>query len=251
MENSAWSKLRDATLRAENGAQDALLRFDPATAAAAIAAARPELGQTSSASRAAGVQEGLEHAGRYLEAFLAAVPSGSVVIRYGPESADTPVEGVVLTGDEAGFTVKTGPRVRPKRELVPLATVTADPTSFFVALPSGGDPLDHAAFLGYHAVAAHMQAARAYLARIDPDDDASGTGDAGFALAQAGVDAALARLADAEGDWVQALRSELESARLLGRALRAMSSQRNLSAAGLLEELLRDHAQTWLLRCLL
>ncbi|MGA1606995.1 MAG: hypothetical protein ACO4CT_08410, partial [Planctomycetota bacterium] len=158
-------------------------------------------------------------------------------------------EEVTLAGASAdGFRLKSGPRIRPREETVPLAIALQRPEVWFVATdaaPAGS----RAAFLGGLALAHHVPAAAAYLRTIDPANDASGTGDAAFDNRPGAFAPALADLEGVDAPWAATWREELEAGALLARSLTALSTRRNLAAATLAEQLRAERAGTLVVRC--
>ncbi|MEY2980900.1 MAG: Serine/threonine-protein kinase PknB [Planctomycetota bacterium] len=239
----AWTALREAFLRAEGVATAlAAMRFeDAAQQLESIAAAQTDF---LAGQRAAALAPAVRAATGYwsaLQADLDANPRSFIDPRSGEE--------VTLAGASAdGFRLKSGPRIRPREETVPLAIALQRPEVWFVATdaaPAGS----RAAFLGGLALAHHVPAAAAYLRTIDPANDASGTGDAAFDNRPGAFAPALADLEGVDAPWAATWREELEAGALLARSLTALSTRRNLAAATLAEQLRAERAGTLVVRC--
>jgi hypothetical protein len=101
-------------------------------------------------------------------------------------------------------------------------------------------------FLGYCALVAHGNTARAFLGRLRATDDDSGTGNDTYPLGAILFDQLLRRLPDdGSQDWVKPMRHELQAGLRLAAGLRALSERRNLAAAGHLDKLLADHPHSF------
>ncbi|MDA0373802.1 MAG: hypothetical protein O2865_08450, partial [Planctomycetota bacterium] len=239
----AWTQLREAFL-GDSGIAAALaaLRFeDAATQLDAIAASQSSF---LAGQRAAALAPAIRAAVGYWQALqtdLDANPRAFVDPRSGEE--------VTLAGASAdGFRLKSGPRIRPKEEIVPLTVALERPEVWFV--PTTAAPLgSHAAFLGSLALAHHVPAAAAYLRSLDHTDDTSGTGASAFDNRPGAFTPALADLAGVDTPWAAAWRDELEAGALLARSLTALSTRRNLAAATLSEQLRSEKGGTLVVRC--
>ncbi len=239
----AWAQLRETFLGADGVAASlADLRFEEAAAKLdAIASSQADF---LAGQRAAALAPASRAATSYwsaLQSDLDANPRSFVDPRSGEE--------VTLAGASAeGFRLKSGPRIRPREETVPLAVARPRPETWFVATdaaPAGS----RAAFLGSLALAHHVPAAATYLRGLDPADDASGTGDAAFENRPGSFTAAIADLVGVETAWAATWREELEAGALLARTLTALSTRRNLAAATLAEQLRTDRTGTLVVRC--
>lgn len=241
----AWSALRAAAL-GDGGAAAAIAALDFDTAADRLARVGEEFGDFHAGARARGVAPALRAAKRYLERFRTAAATGTL------EVADPRTgESVVIAGFDpaGGLTVKSGSRVRPKTETLPLAEVLRMPAAWFPPLPDAPES-ERAVFLGALALGQHLTAAQDYLARIQPADDASGTGATGFDAPDVPWQRIADAVATADDEWADAFATELRATALLGRSLTTLSQRRNLTAASLLERLLQEHAGTLVVRCL-
>ena len=101
-------------------------------------------------------------------------------------------------------------------------------------------------FLGMIALAQHADAATAFLAKLQLDDDTSGTGDGAYPQGGGDFDQLLSQLPDGEESWQNVIRDELQAGLRLAAGLRALSERRNLAAAGHLEKLLDEHPHSML-----
>ena len=239
----AWTQLREAFL-GDSGIAAALaaLRFeDAATQLDAIAASQSSF---LAGQRAAALAPAIRAAVGYWQALqtdLDANPRAFVDPRSGEE--------VTLAGASAdGFRLKSGPRIRPKEEIVPLTVALERPEVWFVPT-TAAPPGSHAAFLGSLALAHHVPAAAAYLRSLDQTDDTSGTGASAFDNRPGAFTPALADLAGVDTPWAAAWRDELEAGALLARSLTALSTRRNLAAATLSEQLRSEKGGTLVVRC--
>jgi len=239
----AWAQLRDAFLGNEGIATAlAAMRFEEA-AAMLDAIATSQAGFVAG-ERATALAPAIRAATGYwqaLQADLDANPRSFVDPRSGEE--------VTLAGaSEDGFRLKSGPRIRPREETVPLSVALQRPDTWFVpttAAPAGS----RAAFLGSLALAHHVPAAATYLKSLDPADDGSGTGEGAFDNRPGAFTPALADMEGVDAPWAAAWRDELEAGSLLARTLAALSTRRNLAAATLAEQLRTQKPGTLVVRC--
>ena len=101
------------------------------------------------------------------------------------------------------------------------------------------------AFLALHALAAHLDAASAYMASLDPKNPTSGTGDDRYKMAMSDLLALLGTDSNnVAAPWRDFLVSELRAAQMLSRGLRDFSRGRYSSAQTHLERLQTRHRQS-------
>jgi hypothetical protein len=133
--------------------------------------------------------------------------------------------------------VKVGPVIRPKIRLVPLKALRGPELDAAFTAVSPTPDLDHAAFLGWVALSDHLVGSRDYLAVVSPDDPRSGTGQQAYVGDPAALEVASNALRRGKEPWTQTMDDEVTAGALMVRALRAFSSQRNLSAANYIDQL--------------
>ncbi|MCA8949748.1 MAG: hypothetical protein KDE27_09615, partial [Planctomycetes bacterium] len=158
---------------------------------------------------------------------------------------------------DARTMVFVDPKARPTKErAVPAAELSVDDWTAFAdqtaALTGKSAEVEarRDAFLALLLLQRHAAAAASYLAALQPADDNSGTGDAGYPLTLDAFAILLRRLPDAGEPWLLALRRELQAGERLVGGLRALSERRNIAAAGHLEQLLTEHAHSYLVLAL-
>lgn len=240
----SWSTYRAAML-GPTGVLHGVDTFDPTSAASGARAVAAALAAFEPGRRADALAASLDHAGAFLQRFTEAASSGT--LHYAPQNGENggrtnpvPVVAFAGSGDSMGLTVKFGPVIRPKNELLPLTSLRGPRLPEVFDLPGSGVDPDRVAFLGWVAIVDQISAARAYLSRVSGDLPQSGTGEDGFAGGGAVLSMATEALTGLEEPWARALRHELAAARLTVRALRAFSSRRNLSAANHISQLLES-----------
>jgi len=200
-----------------------------------------ELQDQPAGERAAALAGSLARAVAYLDRVQAAAQEGGLTLPLPGEADPCPIAGFAYEGEQAGFTVKVGPRHQPRTQAVRFDALTPDALERALALPGEGDPPGLVAVLGWLELGRQLEAARSYLLALDPQSDTSGTGAEGYPLSGTHAGDLARRLASCSEPWADALRSELNAAALLASGLQAFSGQRNLVAAERVEQLLRDH----------
>jgi hypothetical protein len=249
-EAEAWARYRDGMLGADGVLAD-VDRFDPAAAAAAAQQVAESLAGHPPAARARDLSAGLQRAASFLQRFENAVAAGSLTYMPRDGENDGRPGAVAMTafdprGAQPGLTVKFGPPIKPKPEVLGLASLRGPrlPEIFRLAEPESAADPERAAFLGWIALADQLAAARSYLTRVSPDRPSSGTGEEAYPGAPDVLLKATEVLRELEEPWAQALYRELVAADLVVRALQAFSSQRYLSAANHVDRLLLEFGQT-------
>jgi hypothetical protein len=104
-----------------------------------------------------------------------------------------------------------------------------------------------AALLGWLALAHQLRAARAYLALLDPANDASGSGEQVF-VPHPALAWAAATLAGQAPESLTPLATELAAANLCARGLQAFATGRHATAIARLERLGAKHPQSLVVR---
>ena len=151
----------------------------------------------------------------------------------------------------AELVVLDGNKRAPKEQRISTATLSPNTWALLGNHVTGDAAGLRDCFLCFVLLSRHEGAARAYLTRIKPDDDASGTETQGYPLAADGF-GHLARSLPAAGDrpWVSIVRREIEAGQRLAAGLRALSERRNLAAAGHLQKLMAEHPHSYLVMTL-
>jgi len=219
-------------------------------AAAAAAALADELNGQPAGARAQALAQSLGRAVQHLEQLTRAAQDQKLTLAVPGEAESGVVTALVAEGDDAGFTVKVGPKHQPRTLVVKWKSL--EPDALEAALTIPGEPANAgpACVLGWLELARQLAAARAYLMSLDPNSDTSGTGKASYPLGDQLATRLLEQLADQGEPWAQALRSELVAAASLVRGLQAFSGQRNLAAADHIQRLLEEHARRLLVTAL-
>lgn len=249
-QRDAWARLGKSTLDA-GGIRDQILALDHVGASAGARAVAAELGETLASTRAALLADACDHAARYVAAFEASLQATETSVPFGaPEEAAVIV--ALARHPQPGFQLRVGQRPRMQEQFIRLADVPQAQLARYFPELDGREPIERTAHLALLSVANVLRDVPSYLATIAPADDTSGTGDAGFRLGEQSLDDLVSTLENAPESvaWAKPLAEEVRAARLVSRSLRAMSGRRNLSAAGLLDQLLAEHARTLLVQCL-
>ncbi len=241
----AWQGYR-ALLRKPQGLRSAvgMLDFDAAGAAFAPMAADEAGG--GPARRAAALRAWLARAQQFVGTLEQRCAAGDLEVALPDDTA-------VVTGwDRAKqqFTLKTTGR-RPKSVTVGYGSMLVDQWIELASQVQDAPAGSRECFVALIALDAHARAAGAYLARLDKEQDDSGTGDDGYPFSATVFDRLVTDLpvdaGSGEGDatgagaWAQLVRSELQAGKRLAAGLRALSERRNLAAAGHIEKLLSEH----------
>lgn len=238
-----WSSYA-TLLAADDGFATAIERLDFVAAAAAVerfAAAGPK---DAIAARAESLGAAARLAAEFADALRAGLAAAPIPF---PGSADD--SEVVSAWDVAKgqlTIVDTSKRTNKERQV---AIGTLSPETWLglaesVAQPTPGG---RECFLAFLALEAHRAAAAAYLRRIDPRNDLSGSqeGDS-YPLSIGLIEVLRRRLPDGTAGWLPAMRDELDAAARLVAGLRALSERRHLAAATHLERAVADHPHSYL-----
>ncbi|MBL8725756.1 MAG: protein kinase [Planctomycetes bacterium] len=233
---SVWLQFRDAVQKAE-GLMARAQRGDFAGAGAAaqeFATAHP--GEPAG-EHAAALATALQQAQAFGEALDRAIAAGQVSYRAGDGS-----QLAVLRLDwKAQKLVVADPAKKPQKEqLLALEGIGLETFAALAESVAPPAPGSRESWLGFLSLGGHAQAARDYLSRVRPGDDATGTGAAGYPLGATLLEALLRRLPEDQAPWLLALRRELQAGTRLAAALRALSERRNLAAAAHLDKLFAD-----------
>lgn len=251
LEQAAWQRFA-AAWTGPDSVLAAVQQWDFARAAERARAAAADTGDGPAAAHAAQLATAAEAAAAYWQRFQAAIAAGNVQLNHGAEAAPRQVVSFTPTGDDAGVVVRVDPRVASRTERVPTAQL-GDSEWLDLLLQTGEDTPgkpQQAAFLGLLALGEELRAARAYLGRVQPDDDQSGTGAGAHASRRSWLARAELALAGCPAGWCDALAAETTAAAALDRALRALSDKRNVSAHGHLSQLLANAPHTLLVLAL-
>lgn len=152
------------------------------------------------------------------------------------------VLGVAGQGADTRLRVRLGTDAKAEEQPILLKEVASD--RLRELLPLHVDDRIHdelvagrLAFLGLHALATHLPAGRAYLARIDPKNDESGIGEDRYGVSLADLNYLTIRVSRVERPYTRYLSHELRAVQRLGRGLQAFSNQRYGAAQGYLQDL--------------
>jgi hypothetical protein len=221
-------------------------------ALAATVAAFTEGDAGVAAPRAKGFAAFARHAALFSTAFEAAINNGQVQL-----AADDGPGLVAVRWDRTqGQLVFAEPQRRTREQTMATSTLSIDVWTGLTAQVDGAPEGSRECFLGLVALRDHADAARVFLSRLAPADDATGTGDGSYPLGADLFDVLLRRLPEqpaaggAEPEWLAAARDELLAGQRLAAGLRALSERRNLAAAGHVEKLLADHAHSFVVAAL-
>jgi hypothetical protein len=221
-------------------------------ALAATVAAFTEGDAGVAAPRAKGFAAFARHAALFSTAFDAAINNGRVQL-----AADDGPGLVAVRWDRTqGQLVFAEPQRRNREQTMATSTLSIDVWTGLTAQVDGAPEGSRECFLGLVALRDHADAARVFLSRLAPADDATGTGDGSYPLGADLFDVLLRRLPEqpaaggAEPEWLAAARDELLAGQRLAAGLRALSERRNLAAAGHVEKLLADHAHSFVVAAL-
>ncbi|MEM7203971.1 MAG: hypothetical protein AAF628_27165, partial [Planctomycetota bacterium] len=214
--------------------------------------AAEQLGATAEPGRrAAELAASLEAAASFLQRFRDAADGEQLTYEFEQSGDPSPVLGFATNGDTPGLSVKVGPALRPRVEVVPLEQLRGPRLTSVFALPGeAADAPDRAAFLAWLTIADHLRSARRYVAEVRADQPASGLDEQAY---QQNPDALVFlddALQSANAPWSATLQREVRATTLLVTALRAFSTRRNLSAANLLERLLAERPHAMVVRAL-
>jgi len=238
---AVWEQWRSLLADAA-GVRQMLTHHDYAAAATAMTTFATTAGDTPASATARGFGAALEHAGRFAEALDRAIAAGSVTVPGNNLTLQ------VARWDRAAMQVFAfDPAKKPPKETA--VSLQSWPLEQWTALAEqvgAAEPGSRECFLGFVALGAHAEAARAFLGKLNRNDDASGTGASGYALSAGMFETLMRRLPEQdETPWVKCMRGELQAGQRLAAGLRAFSERRNLAAAGHLEKLLAEHAHAF------
>ncbi|MCC7062936.1 MAG: protein kinase [Planctomycetes bacterium] len=235
--DTLWQRYHDA-LVAQGGILAQLRAQDYAAAAAAALAFAATASGDQAGTDATNLAAAAQQANLFVEALDHAVAAGNVGYRGGDGTA----YNVVRWDRKAQQLVVVDPQRKPAKEQT-LSAAAFGPEIWAnlaeqVESPPAGSRV---CFLGFQTLAAHGEAARSYLARVQEQDDASGTGAGAYPLGSNLFDQLVRRLPeDDKLAWVSCMRKELLAGQRLAAGLRALSERRNLAAAGHLDKLLAE-----------
>jgi len=239
----AWSSYANAMLEPA-GVVAAVDRFEFARAASRCEELASSLPAAEVSSHARDLAASLRSAATFLAHFEQAAKQGllsytlPVANGDGEAPATFEVVGFRAGEDQPGLRIKTGPTIRPVIEVVPLRDVRGARTATVFSLPEQHASAEHGAFLAWVAIVDSLQAGRAYLASITATDSTTGTGAQSYSGDLETLRTAQQEVAAAHAAWAAALDGEIAAAQLMARAMLALSSKRNMSAANHLDDLL-------------
>jgi hypothetical protein len=183
--------------------------------------------------------QALRAAARFRERFVQAAAADALPYRGADAEEDAVIAGLAEENGAPVFTIRSGPKARPKTRVIPLAELHGDALVALLHVPDA-DPAERGACLALLEIARHGRSAARWLATVKAGDPRSGTGTASYARSAEALRAAERMLAAADAPWVRALRQEVDAAATLVDALRAFSSERYRTAAGHLDRLKRE-----------
>ena len=239
---AVWQQYAHALADAA-GVQDRLLHFDFAGAAAIATQFAGTVPGTPAGERAQGLAALLALAGDYADTLERGIANGQVALPL-DQGKSLPLQ----RWDRAGARlVHVDASKKPAKETsVPIADLLLEQWLGLADQVAPASPGSRESFLGLLALGRHGDAARAYLAKVKPDDDLSGTGAAGYPVRSVAFEVLLRRVPESgEAAWAKALRPELLAGQRLAASLSALSERRNLAAATHLERLLADHPHSY------
>jgi serine/threonine protein kinase len=237
-ESSAWANYRRRTL-SKDGILQEVRAFDLSAAANLAAATNAELKDYSPGPRAKNVLDLVTSAVEYEKAYLAAIKAGKVMVPVDVDDAVTDVKVIsfATSGENVGLTVEI-PKGDTDTRTIPLETLRGSRLfEVFVDIGTGDDiaSANRVAFLSLHILLDHIDAASSYMAKLDPADIASGTGENRFVASTSNLKILLLRMTKMTPTWREFLSTELRAAREVARALRSFSRMQYTSAHGYLE----------------
>lgn len=189
------------------------------------------------AQRATSVAVLSDAADRFATALAEACGRGELTLTLG----DVGLTMQAWDRDKREFTVERDDRRRNRTDTISADQLGVDDWRRLATQVPDVDTGDRVAFLTLVALQAHAAAARDYLARLQPSDDQSGTGEQGYPFSPVVFDELLQHVPTDEQPWLTTLRGELAAGLRLASGLRALTEHRNLAAAGHIEKLLTDH----------
>jgi tRNA A-37 threonylcarbamoyl transferase component Bud32 len=235
--DNLWQRYHEAF----GGKEGVIARLRAQDFAAAAAAA------TTFSATATGDQAGTDatnfaaaatQASLFVDAFDRAAAANTITYRAG----DGTTYNVVRWDRKNQQLVVTDPQRKPaKEQSLPAAGFGPEVWANLAEQVESPPPGSRECFLGFEALAAHAEAAKSYLQRLQQADDASGTGSGAYPLGSSLFDQLVRRLPEEDKEpWVACLRKELQAGQRLAAGLRALSERRNLAAAGHLDKLLAE-----------
>ena len=239
----SWQIFREGVF-SPDGFMARIRTFDFVGAANAASETQKRLGNFIPREVAEHLAVAAREADGFLQVFTKASADGT--LSYKPPGSDSalPIISFTTSGDQAGLTVKDGPRIRPKPRLIPLTELLAENPATVFTLPDAPDTLGRAAFLGLLSLDTTLQNAHAYIAAIDSGDDTSGIGEQSYLSGNSALPFATTILEGRGPSWADALHREMLASQILAQALRAMSERRNIAAATHLERLLAEYPRS-------
>ncbi|MBX3463098.1 MAG: protein kinase [Planctomycetes bacterium] len=235
---SAWQRYHG--LFAGDGGILALLQRQDFEAAAAAARQFADAGaEAPVAEQARDVAAAADLAAAFATALAAAAGSGQLALLRDDGTAQP-----IARWDRASRTLvlADGDRKPPRNEALPTDRLRSADWAALAEQVPGAAAGGRECFVGLLAVVEHAVAARAFLGRLRPGDDASGTGAEAYALGATLFEQLQRRLPEQDSEaWQRGLRPELQAGLHLASGLRALSERRNLAAAGHLDRLLAEH----------
>ncbi|MEZ5965978.1 MAG: FHA domain-containing serine/threonine-protein kinase [Planctomycetota bacterium] len=209
-----------------------------------------ELQGQPAGAQALGLMQSLECAVAHLDKVVQAAQEQKLTLAVPNEGEPCTVTAFVPEGDDAGFTVKVGPKHQPRPLSVKWSSLDVDALANGLTLPDADAADGVASVLGWLELAHQLEAARAYLVSLDPASDTSGTGNGSYPLNDQVASRLAEQLAGSREPWAKALHAELAAAAGLAAGLQAFSGQRNLAAAEHVERLLQEHQRRLLVSAL-
>lgn len=257
---SAASAIDDAAAREATAA--AWTQFESATAAI-LAGPMRNLAFAQAASQWQQLADGLGDqppAGRARALATAAqeaeIALAGIEARVDPEAEGTPqitlsdgtlapVARLTRAGEGAGVVVLVGPRSRRKEIPVALGKLTFEQWRELLApAQDATEGWRQSALLGWLALDRCCARGQAWLARIDPRDDDSGTAAQGIAFGAHEFDPILEHGQEHGSQepppWVEPFLAELRAARHLVAGMQAVSDRRNRAGHGLVKAVLEN-----------
>jgi len=242
-ERTAWQTYVHGCV-GKDGVLERVQRFDLAGAETLAVKMANQLKGQPPGERSARLLDLVQAASRYLSEYQKAIAGGAIHVPLGDAGAKAKVTGLTL-GTEGKLileVVKDGARTSREHSL---AEVCGDRAfQVFHAGTARGCAHERAALLTLLLIVEHAAEARAYLSRLDPKQDTSGTGGQSYNKNSLRLRELRTALGKPGHEWEHYLADELLALGLMVDGFRALSERRNQAASTHTDRLLTHHPRS-------
>jgi serine/threonine-protein kinase len=224
----------------KSGILAAIRAFDLASATLQASKLHQELEGFKIQPRVAQLLASVQAAESYWNSITAAAAAGQFTIT-------TEIDGKLVEVKVQGFDPKTGLQIdHATTPNISLKSLLSSGLSNVFSDTSAGTDQSRLAFLGLHALADHMSAAKDYMSTLDPEKPDSG--DQRYTKSMTDLNYVVHAIRKIDTDWQKFLSREIKASQQLARGLRAFSMTQYTRSHAYLEDLRNTYEETLILQ---